>query len=65
MRAQDNRRYRQAAADYLHRPFDDPAVIQLAWEAAKAAELVAFEVLRAGARRQPANIPSNSVLSKG
>ncbi len=50
MRSTDNRRYRQAAADYLSLPLDHPVVIQLAWEACQAADLAAFAVLRAGAK---------------
>ena len=46
-----NRRYRQAASDYLSLPFDHPAVIALAWRAVQAADLAAFEVLREGGQR--------------
>ena len=51
MRPIENRRYRQAASDYLRRPSDDPAVIALAWQACQAADLAAFEVLRQGGRQ--------------
>ena len=49
MRPQENRRYRKPAADYLGLPLDHPAVIALAWQAAQAADMAAFEVLRRGA----------------
>ena len=51
MNAQQNRRYRKAATDYMHLPLDHPAVVRLAWDAAQAADLAAFEVLRHGAER--------------
>ena len=47
----ENRRYRQAAADYLSLPWDHPVVVALAWQAAQAADLAAFAVLREGAQR--------------
>ena len=49
MNAQQNRRYRQAASDYLSLPRDHPDVIALAWAACQAADLAAFAVLREGA----------------
>ena len=49
MNAYQNRRYRQAASDYLSLPRDHPRVIALAWQACQAADLAAFEVLRQGA----------------
>ncbi len=47
----ENRRYRKPAADYLGLPWDHPAVVALAWQAAQAADLAAFAVLREGAQR--------------
>ena len=51
MNAYQNRRYRQAASDYLSLPRDHPDVIALAWAACQAADLAAFAVLREGAQR--------------
>ena len=51
MRPTENRRYRQAASDYLKRPLDHPDVVQLAWEACQVADMAAFEVLRQGGQR--------------
>lgn len=49
MRPTENRRYRQAAADYLSLPRDHPEVVALAWDASQAADVAAFAVLRQGA----------------
>lgn len=52
MHARENRRYRQAAADYLHRPVNDLHVIQAADAAQKAADSAAYAVLRSWTARK-------------
>ena len=49
MHARENRRYRRAAADYLHRGVNDGEVIQAADAAQKAADSAAYAVLRSWA----------------
>lgn len=51
MSPEDNRRYRLAAADYLHRPVTDTEVIHWAAKAQAAADLAAYGVLREAAER--------------
>ncbi len=51
MSPEDNRRYRQAAADYLQRPVTDTDVIHWAAKAQAAADLAAYGVLREAAER--------------
>ena len=52
MHARENRRYRQAAADYLHRAVDDGEVVQAADAAQKAADSAAYAVLRSWTARE-------------
>ena len=51
MSPEENRRYRFAAADYLHRPVTDTDVIHWAAKAQAAADIAAYEVLREAAER--------------